>query len=988
MYYELGEYDQAIEYYQQGLAIGVEAVNLWHKGLVFLRLGNAYALLEKYDQAIEAYQQSLAIYQEIPDRAGVGKALNNLGGVYRQLGDHDKAIKHLEKGLAIARELQDPLEERNALLGLAYTYSALENYTKALEYFQQNLPIIQQLQDLELEAETLLNIGVSASFVNDNEKAIEYFQQSLAISQKHQYRELEALALTSSGLSHAALGNVEKAIELHQQSLEVARSIPDRLTEGQALGNLAFAYRALERIEEALAYRSQSLEIFRELKAYKDEGIALRDLGDFYSFVGNWEKARDYYQEGLTLAQNINDRFGKYDALLGLGYTYFQLRDFDTAEDYYQQALTLATNIQHPSGGEGAIHGLGHISLAQGELQEAIRYYQQALQMNPDNNDETLAGLGNAYFADGDYKQAIVYYQQVLEIARQEQYRQGEWVTLNNLGAVLYQSGDYPTAETTLYEAIKVGESLRVSLGTRDTDKVSFFDQLRRSYNTLQKVLIAQNKTLAALEIAEQGRARNFVELITRQLSTQTATPTINFLSIQQIQQVAKAHKATLVEYSIITESLPGFSGFVDFYSEIFIWVIQPTGEISFHRVDLKPFIEKYDTILVLNELIANSRQSIGVRGRGEEADRASIAIVPRDYLLGDLVRLKDDAENGFKEPWQVVAYDAANGVLTLTHPTFDQGATITRPKSDVFEIVESYQRTHEQLQALHQLLIEPIKQFLPTNPNDRLIFIPHNELFLVPFAALQDASGNYLIDKHTILTAPSIQVLDLTYQQDRNHEDSKTKNDWLPALIVGNPTMPKIATQLGKEPEQLSNLSGAEHEAIAISQLLQTKAITGKDATKAKIVQQMPNSQLIHLATHGLLDDFQGQGIPGAIALAPNGTGEHNDGLLTANEILAMKLKAELVVLSACDTGRGTITGDGVIGLSRSLLTAGVSSLVVSLWSVPDAPTAELMTQFYQQLQQNPDKAQALRQAMLKTKEKHPNPRDWAAFTLIGEAE
>ncbi len=100
------------------------------------------------------------------------------------------------------------------------------------------------------------------------------------------------------------------------------------------------------------------------------------------------------------------------------------------------------------------------------------------------------------------------------------------------------------------------------------------------------------------------------------------------------------------------------------------------------------------------------------------------------------------------------------------------------------------------------------------------------------------------------------------------------------------------------------------------------------------------------------------------------------------------MKLKAELVVLSACNTGRGTITGDGVIGLSRSLISAGVPSVVVSLWSVPDAPTATLMTDFYTALQHTPDKAQALRQAMLHTIKDHPEPRDWAAFTLIGETK
>ncbi len=109
---------------------------------------------------------------------------------------------------------------------------------------------------------------------------------------------------------------------------------------------------------------------------------------------------------------------------------------------------------------------------------------------------------------------------------------------------------------------------------------------------------------------------------------------------------------------------------------------------------------------------------------------------------------------------------------------------------------------------------------------------------------------------------------------------------------------------------------------------------------------------------------------------------------MLTAGEILDLKLNAELVVLSACDTGQGKLTGDGVIGLSRSLIAAGVPSAIVTLWKIPDDTTAFLMTKFYQNLQQQPDKAQALRSAMLTTMEQYPNPINWAAFTLIGEAD
>jgi CHAT domain-containing protein len=269
------------------------------------------------------------------------------------------------------------------------------------------------------------------------------------------------------------------------------------------------------------------------------------------------------------------------------------------------------------------------------------------------------------------------------------------------------------------------------------------------------------------------------------------------------------------------------------------------------------------------------------------------------------------------------------------------------------------------------------------------------------------------LIEKHTILTAPSIQVLQLTRQQwERLKEQGLSPLQGKNAVIVGNPTMPTMSLIPGEPPQQLSPLPNSEKEAVAIANLLNTQALIGDQATKTAIMPQLPNARLIHLATHGLLDDIRGLG--SAIALAPDpteprpvtlasvpgqgeatrrfapGAGELGtiNGLLTAEEILDLKLNAELVVLSACDTGRGRITGDGVIGLSRALISAGVPSVIVSLWAVGDAPTADLMTAFYQYLQQNPDKAQALRQAMLTTMKDHPNPVDWAAFTLIGEAE
>jgi CHAT domain-containing protein len=298
-------------------------------------------------------------------------------------------------------------------------------------------------------------------------------------------------------------------------------------------------------------------------------------------------------------------------------------------------------------------------------------------------------------------------------------------------------------------------------------------------------------------------------------------------------------------------------------------------------------------------------------------------------------------------------------------------------------------------LEQLHQTLIQPIADLLPTNPEARVIFMPQSSLFLVPFPALKDEQGKYLIEKHTILTAPSIQVLELTRKQRENLPPLTKGGTGGVNLVVGNPTMPSVPPYPGEKPQQLAPLPGAEAEAKAIAPLLNTQPLIGNQATESAVKQLLPKARIIHLATHGLLDDIRGIG--SAIALTPDssssplgkGGQEGGNGLLTAEEILDLKLNAELVVLSACDTGRGRITGDGVVGLSRSLIASGVSSVIVSLWAVPDTPTASLMTEFYNNIQQRQlDKAQALRQAMLTTMKQHPNPRNWAAFTLIGEAE
>ncbi len=768
-----------------------------------------------------------------------------------------------------------------------------------------NSQMLAQTPDArKAEADRLLQQGIQQAQTSQFEAALQSWQQALIIYREIKDHKGEGQALGNLGLAYHFLGNYTKAIEYHQQDLANARDIKDRKGEGDALGNLGIAYRNLGEYAKAIEYQQQRLAIARDIKDPLGEGQSLGNLGNAYYWLGEYAKAIEYQQQHLAIARDIKDRLGEATSLSNLGLAYSSLGDYAKAIEYYQQSLAIARDIKDRNGEGG-----------------------------------TLGNLGGAYQSLGDYAKAIEYQQQYLAIAKEIGDKQGKGISLNNMGLALLKSGNLTEAETILRAGIETWESLRERLGDNDAYKVSIFEVQAGTYHLLQQVLIAQNKPDAALEIAERGRARAFLELLRRRNTTtsDSANSPITPPTIEKLQQIAKQQNATLVEYSIIYDEFK-IQGKQEIHEwELYIWVIKPTGEITFRRSDLKPLWQKENTSLA--ELVTTSRESIGVR---------------------------------------------AGGLVAV---------------SKVDEATQT-----NRLQQLHQILIEPIADLLPTNPEARVIFMPQSSLFLVPFPALKDEQGKYLIEKHTILTAPSIQVLELTRKQRQRvgvnapialGMASLTPLPANDALVVGNPTMPSVPPYPGEKPQPLAPLPGAEAEAKAIAPLLNTQPLIGNQATESAVKQLLPKARIIHLATHGLLDDIRGIG--SAIALTPDssssplgkGGQEGGNGLLTAEEILDLKLNAELVVLSACDTGRGRITGDGVVGLSRSLIASGVSSVIVSLWAVPDAPTASLMTEFYTNIQQRQlDKAQALRQAMLTTMKQHPNPRNWAAFTLIGEAE
>lgn len=743
-----------------------------------------------------------------------------------------------------------------------------------------------------------------------------------AVAQRHRGFLMQALIWLEQG-------NVARS---WQQLRQVQRGLLKDFSEQNRL-NLALGEiyrhtgqygRALDTLHATLSQSSDRVDRTR----------ALGEVGNIYYTLGDYSQAESAYQAALGEARSVGYWEGLPRYLNGLGHVYLQQQTYDKARDTYLEAKGMAISQGQWHELASILNSLGELYAEQGEFNQALETFIEALgyrdkYVGPEYS-RTLSHLGQLYVRQ-DQEIALEYFNDAYAWARHNHDEVGQINALSGMAEIDRAKGNLSQAKETLYKVLDKFESLEP--GLQDSNRVSLFETQSYRYDQLQQVLVEQGDIEAALVVAERGRARAFAELLAAQTLEAETPASFADLTIAQIKALAKEQRTTLVQYAVIRQPSPGRSQFNP--QALFIWVVKPNGEIAFEQVDLARQPEALKTMLTA------SQDSLGVRG----------------FNAWGLGMQTGGGQTG--------------GIGTA--PTSDDAA-------------------QADLKQLYDLLIDPIASYLPESPADKVVIVPHRELFLVPFPALQNTQGQYLIENHTLGTTPSLQTLH--FLQQRLVEESGEalvvgidRAQAASAVIVGNPEMPSVPFRVGGPPMPLTDLPGAEAEAVAIAPLLNTVPLLGAAATETAVRERLADADIIHLATHGLLDERNG--LSSAIALTPTSEkGAHaqpDDGLLTAQEVMQLKLKADLVVLSACNTGRGRITGDGVVGLSRSFLAAGANNLVASLWAVLDEATAILMTEFYQQLQTEPDKAIALRQAMLRTLADHPDPRDWAAFFLIG---
>ncbi len=833
-------------------------------------IGNTYIEQRKYQAAKDIYQRALSIAEQRQSVVDRLVCFNRLGRISELLGlPKDARACHIEH-LRLSRRIKKTDEESNAILNLGNTYQMEGDYKSAICCFRRSLLISQRIGIPLIEAYSLCNLGVIAHLLGKEKEAICKQEKVLEISESTKSSDLMLKALGNLGTIYESMGHYQKAKDYYEQVLLTSQKLSRIDDEIACYGNLGNIAKRMGQYDLALIYHNRVLDFRRRNGDFAGQARSLNNLGITHRLKQELDKAISHYNECLQLCRTYNYRAEEAKTLINLGNVYLDSGN-------YKEALALLKV------GKDAMRELGQLP---GELY-------------------ALGGLSRAYYELEKYDMAFKYSEEQVALASKLDSRAIEKDASTNLGYYFFRSGDFEKAETILRKALTNWDVLWSSLKS-DVDRTSILDLQMNIYFLLQEVLVSQEKYEEALEIAEQGRAKSLLRMLTKQIRSysthlggnlklkEDTTP----VNINEIRKIARQHNSILVEYSVV------------YSHSLYIWVVSPSGEINFRYVNFRS-LQNGDALqdeeLSIREIAIEFHHAISQRSWTGDADYYS--------------------------------------------------------------------------KKLYEYLIKPVKEFLPENINTLVTFIPHHELLLIPFTALYSSNASrFLVEECTVSVAPSIGTLALT-QLRKQRISTEVSNNFTKPLVVGNPTMP--VNPLSKPPEQLDPLPFAEKEAQEIAKLLNTKALIGDAATKMSVLEQLSQANIIHLATHGLLDITDESKIPGAIALAST---SNDDGLLMASEILELKLNAELVVLSACNTGLGDLRNEGIIGLSRCLFLAGTPSIVASLWEVSDISTAELMIKFYQNLQKTASKAQALCDAMRSLLHRNP-PLNWAAFVLIGEA-
>ncbi|CAH3152697.1 unnamed protein product, partial [Pocillopora meandrina] len=931
------------------------------KGNYYDNLGDLYLRQGDLKKAIECYNKDLKIAKEGGDKYEEGCAFGNLGIAYDSLGDYKKAIECHNLHLKIAKDIGDKRGEGVALSNLGIAYHETGDFKKSVECHNLHLKKAKELGDKHGEGAAFGNLGNAYKGLGDLKKAIKYHNLHLKKAKEVGDKHGEGNAYGNLGNDYKGLGDFKKAIEYHNLDLKIAKEVGDKHGEGCAYGNLGNAYDGVGDFKKAIEYHNLHLKIAKEVGDKHGEGKAYGNLGNAYESLGDFSTAIEYHNLCLKIGKEVGDKHGEGRAYGNLGNAYESLGDFNRAIEYHNLDLKIAKEVGDKHGEGHAYGNLGNAYQSQGELQNAIEYHNLHLKIAQQVGDKhaegnTYGNLGNAYHGLGEFKKAIEYHNLDLKIVKEIGDKHGEGKSYGNLGNAYRCLGDLEKANVLYCLLLKIAEEV----GDQSLEAIAYYSlgcvfeaqgglpkavkHFRASvnlYNSLRVLLKAKNEWKVNFRNQHQNAYSGLCSVLVKQGNIHEA-----------LFAAEKGRAQALTD--LMESSFWGRTGQHKGSDEDLADLKNVPSDIIFQVVD------KAD----VNLWFVTEGKQVQLR-QSKLTDSVSENSGARQSFESFI----HDVYTQIRVPFNVRCENRSLDALRESCSKVDVKTKEDNPHPPT-------QQDERGLSTLYDTLMKPVADLVK---GDELLIIPDGSLWLAPYAALKDGNSKYLCESFRIRLAPSLTSLRLISDcPDDYHKSSG-------ALLVGDPWVAEVTDSKGEKP--LEQLPCAKEEVEMIGKILNITPITGRQATKREVLERLGSVSLVHFAAHGCMET-------GEIALTPDPhriptvPTEKEDYILTIGDVLNVQLRAKLVVLSCCHSGRGEIKAEGVVGIVRAFMGAGARSVVVSLWAIDEEATLEFMKCFYQHLAEGKPASESLNLTMksLRESEKFHDIQYWAPFVLIGD--
>lgn len=890
-----------------------------------------------------------------------------LGKYWGKHNEPDRAIAWYQKAYEIDKNYRTK-DAAFDLYGIATVYENQGEKAKALSFYEQALPLWRKLEDIASEATTFTNIGSVYDSLGQYDRAIAYFKQALPLWKKAGHIVGEATTLNNIGAAYTNLGEKAQALASYEQALPLRRKAGDTNGEATTLNNIGMIYDDLGEKARALTFYGQALPLRQKAGDIKGEATTLNNIGSVYDSLGQKDKALDFYNQALPLLKKAGDSVGEASTLNNIGAVYDSSGQKDKALSYYEQALPLLRKAGHIAGEAAALNNIGNLHDSLGQKDSALLFYEQSLPLwrkigHITGEAITLSNIGKVYDSRGQKDKAVSFYEQSLPLRRKAGDIAGEAITLNNLMFLWHDRTDgKQNPALAIYfgkQAVNNYQRLRQSIrniGPREL--TSYTKSVEFTYRGLADLLAEEGRLTEAqqvLDLLKQQEYFGFVRRAPEDLS-EAKLAELNALE-KEAEQKIRTVAETLLEKSAKADTLqkkPNRTAAEE--KEL----TDLDKEVDAARVAFQQALENLSTLFSKQRVRVAVKQidlkdteafTTTLTTLQQQTNRRPIAIytLVGENKLRFLVITADGTPVAREYP--IMGADLNKKVLAFRQALTNR-AVDPRP----------------QAKALYDIVIKPVAADIQGAKADTVMWSLDGTLRYIPLAALSPDGSHYLIEspvRHVIFTPAALSAGTLTRQP---------ATEWKPLALgvtqekkVGDLTFPAL---LGVQAE-LSGLS----KALPGGTVLLDDQFT-KSTLESLLTTRPGDFRLVHIATHFYFHPTGDE----ATSFLLLGDG----GKLTLADLKTLRSnlfsQVDLLVLSACDTATGTISGGGktssgkvadgseVEGMGVLAQRKGAGAIMASLWPVSDVSTAALMTAFYAERKANPSlgKLEAMRRAQI----------------------